>query len=98
MYYVSESSVLEAGGGRILDTFRDLFRGHLQGPSQDATSADVDDFGPHLGIPWEAILGPLVDFWKVQVLVKFQVKKRFRNGRGRRQGRGCSEPANLARS
>jgi len=71
MFYVSESSVLEVGGGQILDNFRDLFRGHLQGPIQDATFADFGEFGSRLGSPWETFLGSLVDFGGVQFLVRF---------------------------
>ena len=98
MFYVGESSVLEVGGGQILDNFCDPFLGHLQGPIQDATFADFDDFGSRLGSPWETFLGSLVDFWGVRVLIEFEVKPSSSNERGRRQGRGCSEPAKFARS
>ena len=43
MFYVSESSIWEVGGGQSSYNFREFFRGHPQGPSQDATFADFDD-------------------------------------------------------
>ena len=85
---------LRFGGrcGSFFNNFREVFRGHLQGPIQDATFADFDDFGPHLGIPWETFLGPLVDFWGVQLLADFGALSGFEKGGA--GGRGGA-PLNL---
>jgi len=82
MFYLSESSVLEVDGTLKYHLLGVVFGTCLRRGLQDDIFADFDDFGLHLGIPWETVLGPLVDFGGFSFWSNFGAKQgRFWEGR-----------------
>ena len=82
---VSESSVLEVDGPLKSNFLGVVFDTCLGTGLEDDILMEFDDFGLHLGVPWETILGFAILFWGICKKVPHMVRSYSVFGRGWRQ-------------
>ena len=82
MFYVGESSVLEVDGTLKSNFLGVVFDTCLGSGLEDDILMEFDDFGLHLGVPGETILGFAILFWGICKKVPHMVRnlQRFWEG------------------